>query len=182
MRITPVNPPLVKKETIDVEPALLWVKLRGNLRRFLLASVDEEPEVGHPAFDYMVFHGFGGGDIGSRVPIDFRTLLVSSKKIDVENREAALTYISLRMNGIRDGFYAVFTYDGNEFYEITLDPNGVDFYELRDLDWYQYTILGSPRTVAKAHVDSLNRRHIWYSTFEEQKELLETYATLIETL
>lgn len=185
MRIVPPLPLTVENVTINVKPTMLWVKNRGMTRRYLLAAVDEDPYAGHPAFDFMVVHGFGSGDLTSLVPVEYRGISVKISPICNANPDmydTALAYIAARVKNVRDGYYGYYTSDGRTFYEVTPVEKGSDIFQVPELDWYQYTLLGGTRQLAYDHLMAFNRRHVWFPTAAEQNELLQQYGHLIDIL
>lgn len=164
---------------------MLWVKYRGYTRRYLIAKVQEDPYYGNYAFDYMAAHGFGGGDLMSLVPQEYRFISVDIRPVlgaKPEHYEQALAYISARLKAAKDGFYGFYTKDGITFYEVVPAEEGSDIYQRPEIDWYHYTILGGTRELAYVHVKAFNRKHVWFDSAEEQTELLERYAHLINIM
>lgn len=185
MQNIPPLPLTVKNVTVNVKPTLLWVKNRGYTRRYLLSGVDEDPYAGHPAFDYMVAHGFGSGDLTSLVPVEYRGLSVKITpvlKAKPEHYDMALAYIAERVKQVRDGYYAYYTQDGQTFYEVTPAEKGSDIFQVPELDWYNYTILGGTRQLAYDHLRTFNRRHVWFKDAIQQDTLLKQYANLVDIM
>ena len=160
---------------------MLWLRSRGATHRYLLCSTEERPQRGHTTFDYLAFFGFGSGDFHSVTPSAYKGTKVKVVPCPGDG-EIALAYMSSMLQKPTDGFSGFFTDNGKDFFELRLDPEGMDMFHLPELDWRYYTAIGGTRDIAIDHVKTLNRKHVLFETAEEQSNLLNRYAELIDTV
>lgn len=163
---------------MDLKPTLVLLRRLGGLRRYMLLSPPEPPQQGQPIFDYTHFFGYGGGEIASITPTEFR-LKVRVEKLP-SDPQIAKSIMAATLSRPTDQFDGFFTRDCEQFYRIVEDAEGVDLFMHKDLDWGYYATLGGDRDVAVAHIMSLNRQHFMYDTYEQQSSRLTDFAQLVK--